>query len=87
MGSYRDERRTLKAHFNPAQPGMLWRSAAVLKASRSNVRNTVRRGQTGSCLAGSIAAAGLRHSRVPDLKKFVSHPLQGLSLRRPSRNY
>ena len=48
-------------HFTGAKS----RSAAVLKASRSNVRNSMGPSHSAGLLAGHLAAAGLRYSRVP----------------------
>ncbi len=51
--------------FCPAPCGPRRRSAAVLKASRSNVRHSMRLNRSTNRLAGHAAATGLRHSRAP----------------------
>ncbi len=51
--------------FCPAPCGPRRRSAAVLKASRSNVRHSMRSNRSTNLLAGHDAATGLRHSRAP----------------------
>ena len=78
----------LTGHFSPSyrsrpvQPctgesnrQRLGRSAAVLKASRSKIRQPVSGGPSGRVLPGNIAAAGLRHSRAPEGKKFFLTPV------------
>ena len=50
--------------FCPAPCGPRRRSAAGLKASRSNVRHSMRSNRSTNRLAGHVAATGLRHSRA-----------------------